>query len=52
MKKLSLKLLVTGWIIFGISFMVVPTWHDFVSGISYGTFIASLWVSYYEFKNQ
>jgi hypothetical protein len=52
MKKLGLKLLLTGWIAFGISFIVVPTWHDFCLGISYGIFFTSLWVNFTEYKNQ
>jgi hypothetical protein len=52
MKKLGLKMLGAGWIIFGISFLVPGIWHTYLSGIACGLFISSFWVNFSEYKNQ
>lgn len=52
MKKLSLKLLVAGWIVLGISFITPGTWHSYFAGIACGLFISSFLIGFNEYKNQ
>ena len=52
MNKLGMKLNVTGWVVFAISFMATGSWHDWVQGIAVGFFISSAWVAIIEYKNQ
>jgi hypothetical protein len=52
MNKLGMKLNVTGWIMFAISFMIAGHWGEYMNGIAMGLFISSLWVTITEYRNQ
>lgn len=52
MRKLGLKMNITGWIVFAVSFIVTGSWHEWVGGIATGMFISSIWVTLTEYKNQ
>jgi hypothetical protein len=52
MNKLGLKMNIAGWIMFGISFLIINHWGEYMNGIATGLFISSLWVALSEYKNQ
>jgi hypothetical protein len=52
MNKLGMKLNLTGWIVFAISFMVANPVHEYINGIATGLFISSAWVTIVEYRNQ
>lgn len=43
--NLGMKLNITGWVIFSVSFMLPTPHHESVVGVSIGLFIASIWAS-------